>query len=1411
MDWEVRRPQKTIIKREPTGMGANNYFLERDEVRLYATEVTDRFGNWVRYSYSGDRLTRILASDGREITLTHFASGANVGLIETVVANGRTWRYDYAGGERRLTSVQLPDASRWTLETKWLTLSYLTPANLPPCELAPLGAASIPQSYRFVHPSGATGVFTFTPVRHRRGGIPQSVACRASVKGVEEGVARDFNVYALSQKTLSGPSLTPLTWTLTFALQAVGQLSKVVTLNLPDGSSQRMVFGSAYYVDEAKLNVNQVLSSAPSTLLTQTAYRYADHPAAPAYAYHVGRGPDTKLLDEFAQAYAVPIDRTEVIQQGVAFVRTVTSFDRFARSVSETQASSLGFSRTQTQSFEDRFDRWVIGLPRVSMIDGITTSELSYDSAGLPEERSEYGQLIARYTYAADGTLATAADGLNQITTLSAWKRGYPQRLDFSDATFKTAVIDDNGWISAINNELGDQSCYGYDSMGRLSSQTLPSETSTGVCDASAWTPTSWQFTQINSAEYGIEPGHWKRTETTGARSAETVYDALWRPIFTRQSSSDGSVGVRTVRRSFDHAGRETFASYPGVDVASYLTLATGVRTGYDGLGRVLSTEVDSERSPAILRSSTAYLANFVTQTTNARGFATTSSYQAFEQPSTDAPMQISAPESQITTYTRDVFGKPITITRSGSYTAPGQPTENQTLTRRYVYDAFQRLCKSIEPESGITVLDYDAANNVQWQAIAQNSLSSTSDCQRSSVPAAQRARHYFDARNRLTRIDHPTGSDDIGYQYDADGAVQIASTGTLDGNLPPNFASTKNSWTYGYNKRRLLTGETLQLDGKSFALSWRYNASGDQEGLIYPSGLDISFLPNAYGEPRQAGAFASSVTRHPNGAINRLSYGNGLVQSTTQNLRQLPLRRSVGALMDHTHLYDASANIVTLTDGSAGAKETRNLAYDGLDRMIQADAANQLGNERYRFDALDNLRQASIGSNTFVHTLDSQNRLSQIQKDGVAYVNYSHNAQGDTTLRSVAGSGSENLFANGFENPLSAPKFAPHQVLNYDRAHRLTSITGVESYQYDAHGRRVITTRTSDGLKRYQLYSNAGVLMHAEDQRTSEVIDYVNLEGQLVAERTTPLFGGLVTTRYQHADLRGSPTVVSNAGGTQIERSIEQPFGAPYDGIYRDGPGFTGHATDAASGLTYMQQRYYDPIAMRFLSVDPAQSEFNRYSYGANNPFKFVDPDGRENREFNFENRGTIPPPRSPNDRLGPALGVALAAIVAVPAAVGGGIAVIANPVAAVEIATAATEIAAGDALGGAALGAAAVGAGKAVSAIADNAMVVRAGAGTTEDAFKIGSHPSGPVGFSVESANGASFQELCANCINNQVRETTAGQIRAAGGDVLSTSGASSTHATVTNLSGAKANEVFSAPKSNPVPKSERLKRDK
>jgi RHS repeat-associated protein len=57
----------------------------------------------------------------------------------------------------------------------------------------------------------------------------------------------------------------------------------------------------------------------------------------------------------------------------------------------------------------------------------------------------------------------------------------------------------------------------------------------------------------------------------------------------------------------------------------------------------------------------------------------------------------------------------------------------------------------------------------------------------------------------------------------------------------------------------------------------------------------------------------------------------------------------------------------------------------------------------------------------------------------------------------------------------------------------------------------------------------------------------------------------------------------------------------------------------DADTGLVYMQQRYYDPIAARFLSVDPITTDantgngFNLYEYAQSNPYRYTDPDGRD------------------------------------------------------------------------------------------------------------------------------------------------------------------------------------------------------
>lgn len=80
-------------------------------------------------------------------------------------------------------------------------------------------------------------------------------------------------------------------------------------------------------------------------------------------------------------------------------------------------------------------------------------------------------------------------------------------------------------------------------------------------------------------------------------------------------------------------------------------------------------------------------------------------------------------------------------------------------------------------------------------------------------------------------------------------------------------------------------------------------------------------------------------------------------------------------------------------------------------------------------------------------------------------------------------------------------------------------------------------------------------------------------------------------------------------------------PYGENFPGpaANPDDEGFTGHIQDTDTGLTYMEARYYDPVIGRFLSDDPVGfakggvAQFNRYTYGNNDPINMFDPNGQD------------------------------------------------------------------------------------------------------------------------------------------------------------------------------------------------------
>jgi RHS repeat-associated protein len=107
-------------------------------------------------------------------------------------------------------------------------------------------------------------------------------------------------------------------------------------------------------------------------------------------------------------------------------------------------------------------------------------------------------------------------------------------------------------------------------------------------------------------------------------------------------------------------------------------------------------------------------------------------------------------------------------------------------------------------------------------------------------------------------------------------------------------------------------------------------------------------------------------------------------------------------------------------------------------------------------------------------------------------------------------------------------------------------------------------------------------------------------------------------TVYYIHTDALGSPVAMTDANRNVIERTQYAPYGQVLNRPEHDGPGYTGHEEDSATGLTNMQQRYAWKVIGRMISIDPvgvdttAGASFNRYAYANDNPYRYTDPDGR-------------------------------------------------------------------------------------------------------------------------------------------------------------------------------------------------------
>ena len=882
------------------------------------------------------------------------------------------------------------------------------------------------------------------------------------------------------------------------------------------------------------------------------------------------------------------------------------------------------YSRTETITYHDDTSKWVLGqvakvtcvapttaLPTGCGATGVVMSETTYDATyALPLANKAFGRLQQTLTYditstAASGqlgTIRTVADGNDNATTFTDWKRGIPQSIKYpgtpeapTGAT-QSATVHDAGWITSVMDENGHRTCYDYDPMGRVSKITYPSNAKIypEICNEFPWNAVTIAFQQITFDEHGLPAGHWRQSRYQGNKHVNTYYDAMWRPVLEEQLDYANIAGTlsQTVKR-YDASGRLVFQSYPTSNVGDFNSITQGVRTTYDALDRVTRVEQDSELG--VLASTTEYLTGFQTRTTNPRTLQTTTTYMAYDTPSFNLPVTIREPEGKDTTIVRDVFGKPTALNRGGN---------GVIATRNYVYQADQQLCKVIEPETGATVYGYDFAGNLTKSATGLQGYGDLSDCNHSQAWASGRVvNRAYDARNRLTQLHFPDLRGNQVWTYTPDGLPSTITTWNGLGGDGPVINR------YAYNKRRMLQSEEIEQPGwYGWGISYGYDANGSLATQSYPTGFLIDYAPNALGQATRAGTYATAVQYYPNGGIKQFTYGNGIVHTMTQNARQLPDNSKDGTAMDFSYRYDENGNVNQIYDHipdlvPGSPPKYRLMQYDGLDRLTAAGSAMFGGSDHWHYftyDALDNLKSwKHAGIKDYAeYVYDAKNQLTNIKDStGASIIGLSYDEQGN--LRNKNG-----------------------KIYDFDYGNRLKS-TNEEWYRYDGLGRRVLNWRaTEQGV--LSEYSQSGQLMYDENYRLSgrKATEYVYLAGSLVALRERNIDTNVYATKYQHTDALGSPVAVTDAAGTVIDRTDYEPYGAAINKPAYDGIGYTGHVMDGATGLTYMQQRYYDPGIGRFLSVDPVTANsgtganFNRYWYANNNPYKFTDPDGRQSRE---------------------------------------------------------------------------------------------------------------------------------------------------------------------------------------------------
>lgn len=655
---------------------------------------------------------------------------------------------------------------------------------------------------------------------------------------------------------------------------------------------------------------------------------------------------------------------------------------------------------------------------------------------------------------------------------------------------------------------------------------------------------------------YGVSVSYGpnSRTITRGNYEESVTWDGFGRELSSTKTDLVTLESLH-VSQSRDSMGRVVFQSYPN-DTA-------GITTSYDIFNRPVTVSHDNGN-----HISYDYITAAYTEVTDENGKTTTrlEGYYGTLEIGSGVLVNISAPESITTAIRRNGLNQ-IWQVFQGEQQPNGQILG---LARAYTHDSRGFLSSEINPETGETVYTHDAVGNVLTKEVGASGIVET---------------RSYDGRSRIIATEYSDATDDVIYSYDDDDNVLSIFNGLA-------------LRDYSYDENGNLIEESLVVGSSTYTLEYQVNALDYVESLVYPSSREVDFSPDALNRETQALPYASQVDYHPNGQLQNLSLANGVLMQLTQDNRLRPLNMLVsglsGSVLDITYGYDNSKNITSITD-ALGTLHDAVMTYDDVNRLTSAQG--DWGLETVAYDALGNIITK--------------------ERNGV-YQDYSY-----SSMRLVYRLFPTHSLTLNYDDHGNITNDGVIQY-TYNAANRMTSATfGVNTavYQYDGQGMRVARSEGADEV--HYFYSASGQLM-GEYHADGTFEEYVYIAGtpavRISGDLSNPSAPEAET--YYHANIVGSPIAATDASGNLLWEQAYGPWGEPQSPVAGEPLGFAGASRDSLSELSDLQARWYSPTLGRLMALDPVTfhegnfQSFNLYAYANNNPYRFIDPDGRTPEE---------------------------------------------------------------------------------------------------------------------------------------------------------------------------------------------------